>query len=59
MYESDYVQHFVVDAGVTGNKDLALQALLIDPCVPSAQAAEAIFNELMEINKAYLPQFNK
>jgi len=53
------VQHLVVDAGATGNKELALQALLIDPCVPSARAAEAIFNELMEINKDFLPQFNK
>jgi alpha-galactosidase len=53
------VQHLVVDAGVTGNKDLVLQALLVDPNVPSADAAKKIFEELMEINKHYLPQFEK
>lgn len=51
------VQHLVVDAGVTGNPDLVMQALLIDPNVPSAQAAKGIFEELMEINRPYLPQF--
>ncbi len=51
------VQHLVVDAAVTGSRELALQALLVDPNVPSALAAENIFNELMEINKPYLPQF--
>lgn len=51
------VQHLVVDAGATGNKDLVMQALLVDPNVPSAKAAEGIYNELMEINKPYLPQF--
>lgn len=51
------VQHLVVDAGVTGNRDLVMQALLVDPNVPSARAAEGIYAELMEINKSYLPQF--
>ena len=51
------VQHLVVDAGATGNKELVMQALLVDPNVPSAKAAEGIYNELMEINKPYLPQF--
>lgn len=51
------VQHLVVDAGAQGNSELALQALLVDPNVPSAQAAVNIFNELMELNLPYLPQF--
>ena len=51
------VQNLVVDAGATGNKDLVIQALLADPNVPSAKAAEGIYKELMEINKPYLPQF--
>lgn len=52
-----HVQHLTVDAGVHGNQALAMQALLADPCVPSAKAAHNIFEELMEINKPYLPQF--
>lgn len=50
-------QHLVVDAGVTGNKNLVMQALLVDPNVPSARAAKGIFDELMEIHRPYLPQF--
>lgn len=52
------VQHLAVDAGALGDRELALQALLVDPNVPSAEAALAIFEELMEIHKPYLPQFN-
>ena len=51
------VQHLVVDAGATGNPVLAMQALLVDPCVTSANSAEDIFKELMKINMPYLPQF--
>lgn len=51
-------QQLVVEAGATGNTDLVMQALLVDPNVPSARAAKGIFDELMEINKPYLPQFS-
>jgi len=51
------VQKLVVEAGVTGNKDLVLQAMLVDPNVPSANAALRIYEELMEHNKPYLRQF--
>lgn len=54
-----HVQRLVVDAGFYGDPNLALKALLVDPNVPSATAAVKIFNELMEINKDYLPQFNE
>jgi alpha-galactosidase len=51
------VQHLAVDAGATGNRDYVLQALLVDPNVPSAEAALRIYDELMAIDQAYLPQF--
>jgi alpha-galactosidase len=51
------VQHLVVDAGVKGDRSLVIQALLTDPNVPSANAALKIYDELMDINKPYLPQF--
>lgn len=51
------VQHLVVEAGVHGDRELVLQALLTDPTIPSANAALKIYDELMEINKPYLPQF--
>ena len=52
------VQHLVVDAGVQGDRGLVIQALLTDPNIPSANAALKIYDELMEINKPYLPQFS-
>ena len=52
------VQHLVVDAGVQGDRGLVIQALLTDPNIPSATAALKIYDELMEINKPYLPQFS-
>lgn len=52
------VQHLVVDAGVNGDRKLVMQALLTDPNIPSAEAAHNIYDELMEVNKPYLPQFS-
>jgi alpha-galactosidase len=51
------VQHLVVDAGVAGDREAVVQALLIDPNVPSAEAAIRIYDEIMAIDKPYLPQF--
>lgn len=53
-----HVQHLAVDAGFYGNSELALQALLVDPNVPSQNAAINLFDDLMERNKDYLPQFH-
>lgn len=47
----------VVEAGVHGDRHAALQALLLDPVVNSAQQAEAILAELLEVHRHYLPQF--
>jgi alpha-galactosidase len=52
------IQHLVVDAGVNGDRNLVLQALLTDPNIPSADAALKIYDELMEVNKPYLSQFS-
>ncbi|MGQ9908600.1 MAG: family 4 glycosyl hydrolase [Candidatus Flexifilum sp.] len=49
----------VVEAGVHGDRQAALQALLLDPVVHSAQQAEAILAELLEVHQPYLPQFHK
>jgi alpha-galactosidase/6-phospho-beta-glucosidase family protein len=43
---------------VKGDRNLVIQALLTDPNIPSANAALKIYDELMEINKPYLPQFS-
>jgi alpha-galactosidase len=51
------VQHLVVDAGVKGDREAVIQALLVDPNVPSAAAALKIYEEIMTIDRPYLPQF--
>jgi alpha-galactosidase len=48
------VQQMAVEAAARGSKELALQALLIDPVVNSASAAEKILEELWEVNRQYI-----
>jgi alpha-galactosidase len=47
----------VVDACYHGDKDLALQALLLDPTVNDIDTARTILNAFMNEFAAYLPQF--
>jgi alpha-galactosidase len=51
------VAEMAVKAAVTGDRQLLLQALLMDPMVDDLRAGEAMFEEYLEANKAYLPQF--
>lgn len=48
------VQQLSVEAAVRGSRDLALQALLIDPVVNSISAAEKILDELWAVNSPYI-----
>lgn len=48
------VQQLAIEAAVRASKEIALQALLIDPVVNSASAAEKILNELWAVNKPYI-----
>ena len=48
----------MVEAAVHGDRDAAMQALLLDPVVTSISQAEAIFDDLLEAQREYLPQFN-
>lgn len=48
------VQQLSVDAAMQASKETALQALLIDPVVNSAEAAEKLLDELWEINRPYI-----
>jgi len=47
----------MVEAGVHGDRNAALQALLLDPTVNSLSQAEAILNEMLEVHRDFLPQF--
>lgn len=48
------VQLMAVEAAMRGSKELALQALLIDPVVNSAEAAVKLLDELWEANRPYI-----
>jgi len=48
------VQELAVEAAMHGSKEIALQALLIDPVVNSASAAVKLLDELWEVNRPYI-----
>ena len=47
-----------VDAAANGDKEKALVALVNNPLIPSIDISKKLLEELLEINKPYLPQFN-
>lgn len=47
----------VVDAAVSGDRQMALQALLLDPMVPDIDTARAILNDFLSEFAEFLPQF--
>jgi alpha-galactosidase/6-phospho-beta-glucosidase family protein len=50
-------QEAIVQAGLTGDADLAFRAFLNDPLVGSGDEARTMFEEMFEAQKEYLPQF--
>jgi alpha-galactosidase len=50
-------QELLVDAALTGDRQLALQALLGDPLVRDFRAAPKLADELLEAHAELLPQF--
>jgi len=50
-------QELTADAALTGDRRLALQALLADPLVPSVEAAERVLDGLLSAHSAHLPDF--
>jgi alpha-galactosidase/6-phospho-beta-glucosidase family protein len=50
-------QELVADAAVKGDKNLALQALLIDEMAILPEKAELMLDELLSASKSMLPQF--
>ena len=50
-------ESWTVEAGVTGSRQAALMAMMVNPLVPSFEVAQGLVNEMLEANKSYLPQF--
>ncbi len=51
------IQEMTVEAALNGDYGLALQAFLLDPLIRDLEAGTRIFEELLEANQDYLPQF--
>jgi alpha-galactosidase len=47
----------VIDAAVQGDRQLALQALLLDPMINDIDRARGILDEFLDTFSVYLPQF--
>ena len=52
-------ERMVCEAAVTGNRDLAVTALNMNPLCQSDTLANQVIDELIEAHKDYLPQFSK
>jgi alpha-galactosidase/6-phospho-beta-glucosidase family protein len=51
------IQDAAVEAAIQGSRDLAMRALLLDPVVGSARAAERFLDDVLRIHRAWLPRF--
>ena len=52
-----HVAELAVEAAVTGNRRIALQALLVDPVINDIDVAEKILDEYLSVHAEHLPQF--
>jgi alpha-galactosidase len=52
-----HIMDLNVEAAVTGDRQAALEALMIDPCVPDPSAARKILDEMLVLQADLLPQF--
>ena len=52
-------ERIAAEAAVTGDYNLAVLALTINPLVASDRLAKQIVDEMLEAHKKYLPQFFK
>lgn len=54
------IHSLAVEAAATGNKEKALQAFILDPVVDNISTAEAVLDELIQVNREYIhPGFLK
>jgi alpha-galactosidase len=54
--EAELVE-FVVDAAAQGSRELALQALSLDPTLNDLDVARAVLGDYLEVHRQHLPQF--
>lgn len=52
-----YIMALVVEAAVTGDRQAALEGLIVDPTVPDPETAEKVLDEMLVAQSDLLPQF--
>jgi alpha-galactosidase len=52
-----YQQNLTMEAAINGDRQMALQAMLLDPLVSSVDIAEDMLDELLEAHEENLPRF--
>ncbi|CAM3167450.1 6-phospho-beta-glucosidase [Paenibacillus lupini] len=52
-------ESLTIEAAVTGDRGIALQAMVHHPLVPSVSVAKTLLGEMLEANEKYLPHFFK
>lgn len=50
-------ERLTIEAAISGDRDIALQAMASHPLVPSVNVAKKLLDEMLEKNKPYLPAF--
>lgn len=53
------MEECVIEAAVTGNYGLALEAFTMNPLVESGEEGKRVLDELLVAHEKYLPQFGK
>ncbi|MFD0589994.1 6-phospho-beta-glucosidase [Paenibacillus sp. GCM10027627] len=52
-------ESLTIEAAISGDKGITLQALVHHPLVPSVSVAKVLMEEMLEANKSYLPNYFK
>ena len=52
-------EELAIEAAMSGDRDVALRALLANPLVGRYNIAQPLLDELLRINEPYLPQFTR
>ncbi|MCD9022162.1 6-phospho-beta-glucosidase [Cohnella silvisoli] len=52
-------ERLTIEAAISGDRGIALQAMASHPLVPSVNVAKALLDEMLEHNKPFLPAFFK
>ncbi|MBJ6361965.1 6-phospho-beta-glucosidase [Paenibacillus sp. GCM10012307] len=59
IHEVKVYESLTIEAAITGCRDTALLAMTHHPLVPSIEVGKRLLDEMLEANKAYLPNFFK